>query len=89
MTRRRRASGFAVYINYRHKRAVVHSVRCPYYKLHGGVSKRNPPTGAWTEDLPTVVDADRRAQREAQAINGQVKECGSPRCVVARRAYRK
>ncbi len=52
---------YTVYKNRANRYAAVHRETCSRLKVHGGVSRRTPPTGEYSEDIETVETARRLA----------------------------
>ncbi len=52
---------YTVYKNRANRYAAVHRESCSRLKVHGGVSRRNPPTGEYSEGIETAEAARRLA----------------------------
>ncbi len=67
---------YEVYVNRPNKKATVHREGCGELRKHGGVSKRNPPTGYYISGLPTRAQAERRAADSTYTVKSCSK-CGA------------
>ena len=62
---------YTVYKNRPNKYARVHRTTCNRPRQHGGLSRRDPPTGEYVDHLPTRE----AAVQEARSTGWEVKLC--------------
>ena len=66
---------YTVYENYPNNKAIVHKSSCSYVKMHGGVSRKTPPTGRYYENIGTLTEAWRRARATGRRDVRSCKIC--------------